>query len=403
MKLTCDTLNVILIILIVSMIIIIINIRNNSNKHNQEHMINLPYEKTSWNRNICQYKMNKTLEDELKNNNINKSNEDWNLYLPCSYNDINKEINQMPIVKNAKYFIIDNADIMIAKDKLWTNLVSHYGLDKAKTLIPNSYVLYNKSDIDRFKNEYTSDKIYIMKKNIQRQEGLKITKSKDEILNGYKNGYVVVQELLQDPYLIDGRKTNMRFYVLVVCHKGEINVWVHKNGFMYYTKTPFVKNSVEIDPNITTGYIDRKVYEVNPLTHEDLRQYLDKENRTLSQIEKNIRNQNLKISDIYFNRIYHLLKDVFITFVGRICNSKLSDSVSYQLFGIDIAVNDKLNPMIIEINKGPDMGAKDVRDSKVKHKVMGDILTIIGAKPKSDTDFIRVLDINNGVFNMSDL
>ena len=27
------------------------------------------------------------------------------------------------------------------------------------------------------------------------------------------------------------------------------------------------------DPNITTGYIDRKVYSVNPLTHDDFREY----------------------------------------------------------------------------------------------------------------------------------
>jgi len=110
-----------------------------------------------------------------------------------------------------------------------------------------------------------------MKKNIQRQEGLKISNSKHEILDGYKNGYVLVQELLQDPYLISGRKTNMRFYVLVVCKANNTDCYVHKDGFMYYTKVPFVKNSLDDAPNITTGYIDRQVYIDNPLTHYDLR------------------------------------------------------------------------------------------------------------------------------------
>jgi hypothetical protein len=55
-----------------------------------------------------------------------------------------------------------------------------------------------------------------MKKNIQRQEGLKISKDKNEILNCYKDGYAVVQELLQDPYLINGRKINLRVYCLFI-------------------------------------------------------------------------------------------------------------------------------------------------------------------------------------------
>ncbi len=263
--------------------------------------------------------------------------------------------------------------------------------------MPNSFILYDTLERLRFDKDFDKDKIYIMKKNIQRQEGLKISKDKNEILNGYKEGYVVVQELLQDPYIINGRKTNMRFYVLVVCVNKRLQVYVHKDGFMYYTKVPFIKNNTEVDVNITTGYIDRKVYDENPLTHDDLRKYLDDPNRTnLLTIEKNIRSQHLNISDIYFNRINQLLKQIFMAFVGKICMSdKLLKNISFQLFGVDIAVNDKLHPMIMEINKGPDLGAKDKKDSALKHGVVKDMFAVVKIINADTSKFIQILDTSN--------
>lgn len=355
--------------------------------------------KMYWSRNTCKYEMGKTFENELKTNNIDYSNKYWDIIFPCSYDDQEDEINKMPLEESRKYFIIDNADSIVAKEWLWKNIENHYGLEYAKILLPNSYVLYTDEDIKRFNEEYDSKKLYIMKKNIQRQEGLKITNSKEEILKGYNNGFVVVQELLQNPYIISGRKTNMRFYVLVMCESGKYKVYVHKDGFMYYTKDLFKKNSLEEGPNITTGYIDRQVYIDNPLTHDDLRKYLDDDNRELSKIEKHIRWQGLKVSQVCFSKIYRMLEQVFVTFVGKICRkgNKLQNNMSFQLFGVDVAVNDELNPMIIEINKGPDMGAKDKRDSELKHGVVKDIFRLGGLiNDEKQNKFIQIIDIDNG-------
>lgn len=368
-----------------------------------EPMINIIPEPTVWKRNMCNYGINGTLKDELEKHNIQESmNDKFNLYFPCAYDDIDKELEEMPQVDGAKYFIIEGGDLMVAKEWLWINVVSYYGLDITKTMMPNSYVLTNSVDLIRFDHEFTNDKIYIMKKNIQRQEGLKITNDRNEIINSRKNGYVVVQELLQDPYLISGRKTNMRFYVLVMSLGNEINVHVYNDGFMYYTKDLFKKNSLETGPNITTGYIDRKIYKENPLTHDDLKKYLDSNRNNLLQAEKDIRSQKLLISDVYFTRIYDLLKNIFAAFNGKIClNNKFNKTnLTFQLFGVDIAMSDTLNPTIMEINKGPDMGAKDKRDSNLKHSVVRNVLNIIGAIDANDdydnvNNFIEILKIKN--------
>ncbi|ATZ80780.1 tubulin-tyrosine ligase [Bodo saltans virus] len=367
--------------------------RENVNENMENIETNDDAKNITWNRNKCLYSFGDSFEDVFSKNNMKQNENKWDIYLPCNYDNLNKEIDEMPIVKDAKYFIIDGIDEFVAKNSLWGNLVKHYGLTRAKKYMPMTYELFVDDDIEKIKNEYDSNKIYIMKKNIQRQEGLKITNNLNEMILGRNEGYVVAQELLQNPYIIDGRKTNMRFYVLIINDKGNKKVLIHKEGFMYYTKVPFKKNSLDIDTNITTGYIDREVYEKNPLTHNDLRKYLDDQNRNLSQIEINIRSQGLHISQIYFQRIYDMLKEVFLAFFGKFGKSpKLSNNMTFQLFGVDVAVDDELNPMIMEINKGPDVGQKSIRDSQVKQNVVLDIFKSINAIDDKNNDFINVLE-----------
>jgi hypothetical protein len=213
-------------------------------------------------------------------------------------------------------------------------------------------------------------------------------------MNGINDKYVIVQELLQNPYIIDGRKTNMRFYVLVICKNNKFSVYVYNDGFMYYTKVPFKKNTTEVDPNITTGYIDREVYKKNPLTHQDLKKYLDNPNRNMSEIEHNMKNKRLVISEVYFIRINNLLKDIFSAFVGYIgVNDKFVNNTMTQLFGVDIAVDDQLNPMLMEVNKGPDMNAKDERDSQLKNNVVTDMLKTLGIIDNNNNGFVKILDV----------
>lgn len=385
------------IILIVLVILLVCSLINTSS---EEGMINIsPLNEPTWNRNKCNYYMNKTMQKMINKDSLFQDNSDWNIYFPCAYDDINKEIYEMPVKKNARYFIIDNADQITAKQLLWSNIVRHHGLEKAKLMSPETFILSKPSDVKRMRNQHNPESIYILKRNVQRQEGLKITNDINEIIANNpksKTGYILAQELQQNPYTIDGRKINMRVYVLVTCQNSNMDIYVYNNGFMYYTKEKFVKGSVEAGPNITTGYIDREVYEVNPLTHADFRKYLDKEDRKLeTSAEKNMKKQGLSISNVTFNRIKKLIADIFVSFRGKICRpgKKLCQNITYQLFGADIALDRDLQPSIMEINKGPDLSPKDERDGTVKYNVMKDTHKILGAFHNEDNGFDKVLDI----------
>lgn len=296
-----------------------------------------------------------------------------------------------PSNKDQRIFIVNNTDELASKSDLWKNLVKKYGRNEALKLSPNSYVLYDSKDKDLFKKEYDPNKLYIMKKNIQRQEGIKISSDMHEILNGYSDNYVVAQELLQDPYLVRGRKTNMRFYLLLVCQNNEVDAYVHNNGFMYYTKKEFIKESPDFASNITTGYIERWIYKVNPLTHQDFKKYLDDHNRNLLLAEKELVKNKEQISKVVFDRIYDLLLKVVKAVDHTVCNGGgLENNLTFQLFGVDIAVDDELKPKIIEVNIGPNLGTHDDRDSEVKHNVVRDIFKTLKIVPDENNGFIHL-------------
>jgi len=389
-----------LIILVIIIICIIFFIYTYKQQHQVEHMVDIPNidRPVKWKRNDeCKYEMTKTFTDVLKNNSLDETSddEDYTIYFPCTYNKITDEINAVkPKKSDQRIFIVNNADELTSKSSIWQNLVQKYGRENAMKIMPTTYVLYDLNDVKLLKKEYDQNKIYILKKNIQRQLGLKITKNLDDMLKASDDDFVVAQELLQDPYTIDGRKINMRFYLLLVCKNNEVSAYVHKEGFMYYTKEKFVKNSIEEDPNITTGYIDRKVYEINPLTLGDFEKYLDSYNRDHTYVERDYLEQNVQLSSLVFNRIYDLLRKVVLSVSHTVCvDSHLKHNITFQLFGADIALNDKLEPQIMEVNKGPDLGAKDTRDSDIKHGVVTDVFKVLKVIPDGSTSkFVKIIE-----------
>jgi len=319
------------------------------------------------------------------------------LIVPCTYEATEQEVIDLQDnnIKSNKFgddvrvFMLNNTDLMVSKWHLWEFLNNKYGEKFAGTLVPKSWNLSIDALYNKFLVSYDKNKLYIAKNNQQRQEGLEII---DDINKIDRKKYILIQELLQNPYLINGRKINLRVYCVVIRNKNNVKCYSYNDGFMYYTPELFIKGSKDFKHNITTGYIDRKVYEENPLTHKDLKKYLDSD-RTLTNIEKSIRDNNIQLSSHIFKNINNLLKNVLDVFVDKLGNSNLG--YSFQLYGIDVAIDDQLNAMMMEINKGPDISVKDERDGAVKKQLIKDMLKITGLIKFDDTnkpDFALFLD-----------
>lgn len=328
-------------------------------------------------------KYTKLLYHVMKKRGMKHSDTDFNIYIPCSYNNCEKEVRSFEgAPSNKKLFLIDGCDWLASKLSLWQAIKEYHGTNATK-YVPPTFLLEDKEDINRFIQHYErnkkvrSDQIYVLKNYEQRQEGIKLTRDKDEIINGLGDGWYLVQDYLYDPLLIDKRKVNLRYYLLVTCYQGITSAYIHKDGFVYYTPEYYDDKDMSFNKHITTGYIDRKVYEKNPLTLEDFRNYLGKSNE-----------------NIWNNNVNNLMFQIMKALNKKICNNpKLNNHFRFQLFGCDLAPSSNLDAKLIEINKGPDLDAKDERDEQVKIKVQEDIFNIVDPQyinQQNETRFIKI-------------
>jgi hypothetical protein len=310
------------------------------------------------------------LEQVMKERKMNNDDNNYDMFIPCSYNECEQEILAFENSKTGKkLFFIDGCDVLASKLTLWDTLRNKYNKNASKYM-PPTFLLENEEDMKEFPKFYAEmkkknpEQMYILKNYGQRQEGLKLTKDLDEIMDGLKHGWYLVQEYIYDPFLISGHKINFRYYLLVICKNGKMEGYIHKDGFLYYTPKKYDTNDMDFGKHITTGYIDRKIYDENPLTLQNFRDYLDKINNGLSKVWDNNANK--------------LMSGVMGALSTKICNNKkLDNHVRFQLFGCDLAPYSNLDCKLMEINKGPDLDAKDERDKQVKLKVQRDMMALI--------------------------
>ena len=318
---------------------------------------------------------------------MKNDSKDWEYYFPCEYNSAEKRISKLEseVKENKdvkKISIIDGCDWPASKIHLWKLLVEYYGNEKANKLMPQTFLLDDNKEISIMKQHYLqnlkkkSNHMYILKNYAQRQEGLKIVNKLEDILDGYSKGFYLVQDYLYNPFLINKRKVNFRYYTLLVCRNDNVEGYIHKDGFVYYTPEFYDDDDPSFDKHITTGYIDRKIYDENPLTLDDFREHLE-------TIEP-------KSSKTWDANVNELMNKIIKAISKKVCQKDgLKKHTLFQLFGSDVAPTADLDAYLMEINKGPDLDAKDERDKKVKTRVQEDIFKVVDGE--KDTRFVRVL------------
>ena len=150
-----------MILLVLAIILFIRNDRTN----NHENFIN--YTQCS------KILLSKRLEDFFSTNKIKKNDKDWDLYVPCGYTYVEDELQKIEkINKNQKVFAIDGCDKIVSKYHIYRTLLDNLG-ESYTNYFPKTYP-FTKDGVKRLIDNHTSGMKYIAKKDVQRQEGLKI-------------------------------------------------------------------------------------------------------------------------------------------------------------------------------------------------------------------------------------
>lgn len=303
--------------------------------------------------------------------------DDFDLYIPCGYNKVEYELTTINPKEKQKIYGISGCDRIVSKNSLWSIIYNKYGRNEASNIMPESFVLTDNNDMKEFRKKHVKNNIYILKKNLQRKLGIKMTRNLGEIENAKNDKFKVVQRYIDDVFIINKRKMNLRIYMMVICYGNTKKVYFHKLGKCLYTsKDVTSKDSLDFDENITNSYkMEKHIYDNNPLTLTQLDSYLEKNNHDNKLLNKNIK---------------ELLRKLGPAIIDPLCNlNNIKKNFKFQLFGLDVIFDSKMKTYLLEINKGPDMGPKDEVDKKLKTKVQMDAYEKAGIIKIDDPQYVN--------------
>ena len=186
--------------------------------------------------------------------------------------------------------------------------------------------------------------------------GIKIVTDLSTIPSRSKN--LVVQRYLTNPFLIDGLKFDLRLYLLIT-GVNPLKMFLYNDGLVrfatrFFTMNPaFLSDSFRHLTNFSVNkYNPDFEHNEDPFdfsghkrSYKSLLKYLEENNYDVERLEKNIR-------DVIIKTVMTSYDEIIKEFGTKVD----SDYKCYKLFGVDIILDDKLKPWLLELNNFPSLG-----------------------------------------------
>ncbi|NXK96403.1 TTLL4 polyglutamylase, partial [Formicarius rufipectus] len=267
------------------------------------------------------------------------------------------------------------------KDRLWRNLLKMQARcgKKEFNFFPQSFIL--PQDIKLLRKaweEGASRQKWIVKPPASaRGIGIQVIHKWSQLP---KRRPLLVQRYLHKPYLIDGKKFDLRIYVYVTCYD-PLRVYLFKDGLVRFASCKY-SSSME---SLSNKFMHLTNYSVNKKNTE----YKSNSDKTACQGHK----WALKALWSYLTQkgvnseaIWEKIKDIVIkTIIASepYVNSLVKMYVRrpyccHELFGFDIMLDENLKPWILEVNISPSLHSNSPLDVSIKGQMIRDLLNLAG-------------------------
>ncbi|NWH36957.1 TTLL4 polyglutamylase, partial [Chloropsis hardwickii] len=267
------------------------------------------------------------------------------------------------------------------KDRLWRNLLKMQARcgKKEFNFFPQSFIL--PQDIKLLRKaweEGASRQKWIVKPPASaRGIGIQVIHKWSQLP---KRRPLLVQRYLHKPYLIGGKKFDLRIYVYVTCYD-PLRVYLFKDGLVRFASCKY-SSSME---SLSNKFMHLTNYSVNKKNTE----YKSNSDETACQGHK----WALKALWSYLTQkgvnseaIWEKIKDIVIkTIIASepYVNSLVKMYVRrpyccHELFGFDIMLDENLKPWILEVNISPSLHSNSPLDVSIKGQMIRDLLNLAG-------------------------
>ncbi|NWU76171.1 TTLL4 polyglutamylase, partial [Onychorhynchus coronatus] len=275
------------------------------------------------------------------------------------------------------------------KDRLWRNLLKMQARcgKKEFNFFPQSFIL--PQDIKLLKKaweEGASRQKWIVKPPASaRGIGIQVIHKWSQLP---KRRPLLVQRYLHKPYLIGGKKFDLRIYVYVTCYD-PLRVYLFKDGLVRFASCKY-SSSME---SLSNKFVHLTNYSVNKKNTE----YKSNLDETACQGHKwalkalwNYLSQKGVNSEAIWEKIKDIVVKTIIASEPYV-NSLVKMYVRrpyccHELFGFDIMLDENLKPWILEVNISPSLHSNSPLDVSIKGQMIRDLLNLAGfVLPRMDS------------------
>jgi len=299
---------------------------------------------------------------------------DWNLlwyslslnglfkFVPIERLKYNQFINHFP-----RHSELTHKDKLISNFKAYKTkkLQSKPSLAQELDFIPETYVLPKEKNL--LEQSFKNSRLWIVKPSCRaRGNGIMVFDNFDKIQEFIRENTeskrFVVSKYIDNPLLLEGRKFDMRIYVLVRSFQPLI-AYKYEEGFTRLCSSPYsTENLTDLKAHLTNIAIQKQFGDVgeSKVLLSDLETILE------SEFGKRVTTQLWKQVD---KIICHSLAS---------CQHLIEwNPQCFELFGYDILVDQHLKPWLMEVNASPSLYSTSKTDLHLKTALINDVLNIV--------------------------
>lgn len=243
---------------------------------------------------------------------------------------------------------------------------------------PTSFVLPN--DYSLFKEEFKKcpGKIWIMKPVGRAQgRGIFLITRLSQIAEwrrgpqGTTNDVerYVIQKYVARPYLVGGRKFDLRIYCLVTSYTPLV-AWIYREGFCRFSLSRYSGSKQDIDKkymHLTNNAIQKTADEYGKDGVSDCKW-------SLTSLKLHIASKHGRDAA---DRVFLSIQQIIVRSLQSVQNVMIRDTNCFELYGYDVMIDSDLKPWMLEVNASPSLSASGADDYALKARLIDDTIRVL--------------------------
>uniref|UniRef100_A0A8D3CB34 Tubulin--tyrosine ligase-like protein 9 n=1 Tax=Scophthalmus maximus TaxID=52904 RepID=A0A8D3CB34_SCOMX len=175
----------------------------------------------------------------------------------------------------------------------------------------------------------------------------------------------VAQRYIENPYLINGKKFDLRIYVLVTSYV-PLKAWLYRDGFARFSSTRFSLSSID----------DKYMHLTNVAVQRTAPDY-DPEKGCKWQMQQLRRYLTAKHGREIVETLFKEMDNIFVRSLLSVQKVMINDKHCFELYGYDVLLDQNLKPWLIEVNASPSHMPSSQEDYEMKYRLLDDTLNVV--------------------------